>query len=427
MKSHVGHQMVNEIAWSHRSQPIVERAQGCYLWDIQGHQILDGNSGLQNVHIGHGRPEMGRIAAQQIERLDFFPIYNGTHVVVEELAHRLHGLLPHLERFYFMNSGSEAMEVGIKLVKEYWSLRGEPQRSVLIARKSSYHGSTLAALSATGISSLRDPFAEILVEAAHVSDPIVLSGETPEDASRRLLRELEQTIEEVGHEKILGIVADPVQLWGVNVPPPDYWPGLRGMCNTLDIPLIADEIITGFGRTGTWFGLDHWNVTADVVGLGKGLASGYAPISAVGIASKITEVFDERESMFHHISTTSGHPLAAALALENLEIIDQEGLLELAKEKGQRLRELLSDAFGGLPYVEAIRGIGLLNSVVFAQGTTPSGLEANAQLRSECIERGAYLRADGQLWLIPPLIVDVEQMEQLVDIAAAATAAWVEG
>ncbi len=422
--SSVGHQMVHEPTWLAEPSPMVARAKGCYFWDVSGRKIFDGNSGLQNVHIGHGHEAMAATAARQIDELDFFPLYSGSHVVAERLAERLHGLLPHLERFYFMNSGSEAVEAGIKIIAEYWALRGEPHRNVLVARRGSYHGSTVGALSATGLEVLREPFLSLLIRSAFLSDPETQPGESDDHATDRLVSEVRDTIEREGRDGILAIVAEPVQLWGARVPPNGYWQGLREVCDEFDLPLLADEVITGFGRTGRWFGLDHWDVRADVVALGKGIASGYAPISAMGIGRKIAEVFDAEGAVFHHISTTSGHPVSSALALKNIDLIEEQDLVSRAAESGERLRGLLQQAFGPRPYVTAVRGIGLLNSVIFDDREVPSGPEASARLRRACFKAGAYLRADGQLWFIPPLVSTDEQLVQLVEMASEAVSDW---
>ena len=424
-RSRVGHQMTHEPSWGLDPRPMISRAKGCYFWDTEGRRIFDGNSSLQNVHIGHGHPEMSATAARQIEELDFFPLYSGSHVLAEQLGERLHGLLPHLERFFFLNSGSEAIDTAIKILAEYWTLRGEHERSVLIARRGSYHGSTIGALSATGLEALREPFSGILIRSVHVSDPEVGPRETEASASDRLISELRSTIGSVGHENILGIVAEPVQLWGTRVPPEGYWTGLRAVCDEFELPLVADEVITGFGRTGKWFGLDHWDVQADVVVLGKGIASGYAPISAVGINSHIADVFDAEGAFFHHISTTSGHPVSSSLALKNIDLIEQDDLVARSANSGERLRTLLHDAFNAKPYVAAIRGMGLLNSVVFEPQLIRSGPVGSARLRRACLDKGVYLRADGQLWLIPPLVTTPEQLTDLVEMAFNAVEEWI--
>lgn len=423
-RSRVGHQMTVEPSWANDPTPLIARAEGCYFWDTRGRRVFDGNSGLQNVHIGHGHPEMSATAARQIGELDFFPLYSGSHVVVEELADRLHGLLPHLDRFYFLNSGSEAIEVGIKLLSEYWSLRGQGHRNLLIARSGSYHGSTIGALSATGLTTLREPFSSLLIESAFLSDPEPKEGESEDRATARLVAELRQTVSDVGQERILAIVAEPVQLWGARVPPAGYWDGVRAVCDEFGLPLLVDEVITGFGRTGKWFGMEQWGVEGDVVALGKGIASGYAPISAVGIREEIASVFDAEGVIFHHISTTSGHPVSSALALKNIELIERDDLVRSSAESGDRVRALLRDAFGSLPFVAGVRGIGQLNSVLFDPDRVPSGFEAMARLRRVCFEEGAYLRADGQLWIIPPLVSTEPQLEELVRIALRAVERW---
>jgi adenosylmethionine-8-amino-7-oxononanoate aminotransferase len=423
---HVGHQLVAEPAWAADPAPLIERAHGSLLWDADGRRIIDGNSGLQNVLVGHGRPELAAIAARQIEQLDFVPLFNATHAAVEALAARLHERLPHLQRFYFANSGSEAVETAIKLVRQYWVLRDEPERTVIVARDGSYHGASLGALAATGVASRRDPFLPLLPEVARLSRPAAAPGEDDADATARLADELRTTIERCGRERVLAIVGEPLQLKGMTIPPAGYWEAFRAISLEYGIPLVADEVITGFGRTGRWFGLDHSGVTADVVTLAKGLSSGYAPISAVGISDEIAAVFDAAGAAFPHISTTAGHPVSCALALENIDIIEREGLVELAAASGAFLLERLRDTFAAHPCVADVRGIGLLCSVQLDPARTPGDAGADARLARTCIEHGAFLRADRDLLFAPPLSTETELLEELVAVAARAFADWLE-
>ena len=428
LPSYVWRQMTNEMAWASNPRPLVARAQGSFYWDTEGRKIIDGNSGLQNLHIGHGRDEIASIAAAQIRELDYFPIYNGSHVLVEKLAHALHARMPAFSRFYFLNSGSEAVEAALKLLREYWLLRDEPGRTIVISRRGSYHGNSLWALAATGSSkrTLRNSFLPFLPEAVHASDPLVRAGESEAQATDRLSAEFRALVEACDPARILGVVAEPVQLSGALVPPQGYWQKIRQICSEFGIPLVADEIITGFGRTGRWFGHEHWGIVPDIVVLGKGIASGYAPISAVGVNAAICEVFDAAsDRVFHHISTTAGHPLCCGIALENIRILESEYLVARAERSGKRLRELLQKSFGKKPYVTAIRGIGLLNSVVFDTSVVAQGAVPNAALRSACFERGAYIRVDGQMFFIPPLTTDDGTLEELVAIAAESADRWV--
>ncbi len=426
--SRVWHQMTNAVAWAERPGPCIVRGEGAYFWDADGRRIIDGNSGLQNVNIGHGRRDMAAAAAAQIEQLEYFPVYNGTHPPVEELADALHAKLPHFERFLFLNSGSEASEVTIKLLREYWLLRGEPQRQVLLSRLNSYHGATLGALAPTGRAkgALRQPFEPFLMESHNLSDPTLLDGETEDEGVARLLAELRATIERCGPERIMGLFAEPVQQQDAPVPPAGYFRGLREICDEYEIPLVADEVITGFGRTGAWFGIEHFGITPDIAVLGKGLASGYAPISAIGVSERVLAPFEaESGALFHHLSTTAGHPVACALALENIRILEREDLIVRARTSGEALRRMLREAFDGRSYVAGVTGLGMLSSVVFHPDQVELGLAANAELRAGCLERGAYLRVDGQIWFIPPLTIELDALERLTAIAVSAADAWV--
>jgi len=216
-----------------------------------------------------------------------------------------------------------------------------------------------------------------------------------------------------------------LQLKGMGIPPAGYWPGLRTICDRHGIPIIADEVITGFGRTGRWFGMQHWGVEADVVTMAKGLCSGYAPIGAVGVSAEIAAAFDASPGgVFHHLSTTAGHPLASALALKNLEIIEAEGLVERAATVGGVMQSLLEDAFHELPCVLDVRGIGMLRSVQFDPTRTPGDATADARLASLCIQHGAFLRADSDLLFAPPLSIEEDVLEELVVIGRRAVDLW---
>jgi putrescine aminotransferase len=416
---------VHEPGWAADPPPLVERAEGAFFFDVEGRRLIDGNSGLQNVLIGHGRREMSDVAGRQVAQLDFFPLFNGSHVPAELLAAKLHELQPHLERFHFVNSGSEAVETALKLVREYWVLKGEPERTVIVGREGSYHGATLGALAATGIASRREPFAPLLAEAAKLSRPVAHAGESEAAATRRLVDELQVTLERVGADRVMAVVGEPLQLKGMGIPPAGYWPAIRTLCDGYGIPIVADEVITGFGRTGRWFGMNHWGVEADVVTMAKGLCSGYAPIGAVGVSSEIAATFDAgSDGVFHHLSTTAGHPLATALALKNLEIIETEDLVERSAEIGGVLQALLEEAFLGLTCVLDVRGVGMLRSVQFDPAHTPGDATADARLARLCIQHGAFLRADCDLLFAPPLSIDEGVLKELVAIGRSAVDAW---
>jgi putrescine aminotransferase len=223
----------------------------------------------------------------------------------------------------------------------------------------------------------------------------------------------------------MAVVGEPLQLKGMGLPPADYWPAIRALCDGYGIPIVADEVITGFGRTGRWFGMNHWGVEADVVTMAKGLCSGYAPIGAVGVSSEIAATFDAgSDGVFHHLSTTAAHPLATALALKNLEIIETEDLVERSAEIGGVLQALLEEAFLDLTCVLDVRGIGMLRSVQFDPAHTPGDATADARLARLCIQHGAFLRADCDLLFAPPLSIDEGVLKELVAIGRSAVDAW---
>ncbi|MEO7026869.1 MAG: aminotransferase, partial [Caulobacteraceae bacterium] len=318
---------------------VITRAEGCHIYDGDGHRILDGMAGLWCVQVGYGRAELAEAARQQMLELPYYNTFFKTaSPPTIRLAAKVAELLrPPLNHVFFNSSGSEAIDTIIRLVRRYWQVKGEPERRVLIARHNGYHGSTVGGVSLGGMGAMRAQGGPWLAEIEHVMQPYAFGeageGESAEAFGERAAQALEERILAIGPEKVAAFVAEPVQgAGGVIIPPPGYWPRVEAICRKHGVMLVCDEVICGFGRLGEWFGFQHFGVTPDLVTMAKGLSSGYLPISAVGVADHIVATLREAGGDFIHGYTYSGHPTCAAVALANLEIIEREDLVRRTRE-----------------------------------------------------------------------------------------------
>ena len=423
--------------------PIVYvRGRGAIVEDIDGRQYIDGLSGLWNVNAGHGRSELAAAAAAQMTELAYCSGFVGsTNVPSIELAERLLALTGGaMAAVFFTSGGAEANESAFKTARFYWKARGRPGKVKIVARDQAYHGLTLQTMSATAMSPAYWKMFEPRVPGfVHVPTcyPYRYRGTNPgETVGQAAARELEETILREGADTVAAFVGEPIHgAGGVFYPADDYWPLVRDICTRHDVLLIDDEIITGFGRTGRWFGLPHWNVTPDILSFAKGVTSGYLPLGGIMVTRAIKEAMDAvaPEDRWMHAYTNSGHPACCAVALKNIEIIERERLCERAAEMGRHLLAGLDAAFGALPNVGDIRGgLGLLAAVEFVedratkQNFAPE-LKFAALLKAEMIRRGVITRtraaagpdpAPGDiLFFAPPLVTTEEEIDRLVRVA----------
>jgi PLP-dependent transaminase len=385
--------------------PVVwARGKGALLWDVDGREYVDGTCGLWQCAVGHGREELARVAAEQMAQLEFYAsFWNFANEPSIRLAARLAELSPQgLDRVFFTNGGSEGIETALKLVRLAWESAGQPERDLILSRKSAYHGVGSASLAATGIAPLKEGFDPLPPGFVHLSTPTLRSDV---DA---LVAELEQTIAEHGPERIAAFVGEPVMGVGGMIPPPDgYWPRVQEVLRRNGILLILDEVVTGYGRTGHWFGAQRYELDADVIVTAKALTSGYVPMGAVLVHDRVVEMLDG--TAFRHGFTYNGHPVGAAVALANLEIIEREGLLERAAETGSRMLEQLRPG-ADLAGVAEVRGVGLMLGVELEEGLEAGPVAAGA------LERGVVVRASGQkIVMSPPLVIGPEQADRVVD------------
>ena len=385
--------------------PVVwARGKGALLWDVDGREYVDGTCGLWQCAVGHGREELARVAAEQMAELEFYAsFWNFANEPSIRLAARLAELSPHgLDRVFFTNGGSEGIETALKLVRLAWESAGQPERDLILSRKAAYHGVGSASLAATGIAPLKEGFDPLPPGFVHLSTPTVRSD------LDELVAELEQTIAEQGPERIAAFVGEPVMGVGGMIPPPDgYWPRVQEVLRRNGILLILDEVVTGYGRTGYWFGAERYELDPDVIVTAKALTSGYVPMGAVFVHDRVVEMLDG--TGFRHGFTYNGHPVGAAVALANLEIIEREGLLERALETGSRMLERLQPA-ADLAGVAEVRGVGLMLGVELQEGLDAAPVAAGA------LERGVVVRASGQkVVMSPPLVIEPEQADRVVD------------
>src|SRR5690606_32895246 len=313
---------------------VIARARGSQLWDTDGKRFIDGMAGLWCVNLGYGRDELVDAAARQMRELPYYnTFFKTTTPVIAELAADLAGIAPAgLDRVFFANSGSEANDTNIRLVRTYWKRLGRPERRAIISRRYAYHGSTIAAASLTGLDSMHDIPGVPIPDIHHAPAPFwwAEGGDmTPEEHGLAAARSLEQMILDSGPENVGAFIGEPVQgAGGVIVPPPGYWAEVQRICREYDILLVADEVICGFGRTGNWFGCDTYDITPDIITVAKGLSSGYLPISGSLIGDRVASVVMEGEGRFPHGYTYSGHPASAAVARETIAVMKREGIVE---------------------------------------------------------------------------------------------------
>ena len=324
-------------------QLMFSRGSGSTLYDLEGRPYLDAMAGLWNVNVGYGRAELADAAAEQMRALPYSSTYGAFgHAPGSLLAARLADLAPgDLDVTYFASGGGEANDTAYKIARLHWKLRGRPEKVNIVSRMRGYHGLTYGATSATGLPLFWDGVGPLAPGFLHAPAPHPYRYEGEGSAGEGYARALERVIEEAGPETVAAVVAEPVQgAGGAIVPPADYFPRVRELCDRHQVLLIADEVITGFGRTGRWFGMEHYGVTPDLMVFAKGVTSGYLPLSGVMITRGVHDTLRELHGIFPHGFTYSGHATACAVALRNLRIIEEEGLVERARAMGEVLRQI---------------------------------------------------------------------------------------
>ena len=387
----------------------------------------------RNVVAGHGRQELVQAAADQMQQLGFCSGFAGnTNPRAIELAERLAGLTYRsIEKFFFTSGGAEATESSIKTARHFWKLQGKPEKTKTISLRWGYHGLTLAAMSATGIDSYWPAFEPRVPGFLHIPSPYPYRYCCPDgqDPGIAAADELERAILAEGPETVAMFLVEPVQgAGGVIVPPDTYFPRIREICDQHEVLLVADEIITGFGRTGRMFGLEHWGVEPDIMQFAKAITSGYFPLGGIGISGRIARALEESGSPFMHAFTYNGHPVGCAVALRNLDIIEEEDFCGQAASKGAYLLESLVSALADHPHVGEIRGKGLMCGVEYVRDRESKEEfsveeKIGARIHAETQKRGLFTRLRGDVFcLAPPVVTELEQLDQMVAALVESTA-----
>ncbi|MBS1847227.1 MAG: aminotransferase class III-fold pyridoxal phosphate-dependent enzyme [Actinobacteria bacterium] len=415
---------------------VVVAGDGWHVTDDRGHKIIDGFAGLWCVTVGHGRSEIRAAIDMQLQELDYFTTFHGqSHPRAIELAEKVASMFDPsfgLNHVMFSSGGSEANETNFKLVRLYWSLQGQPQRSTIISRHSGYHGLTIATMSATGILPMQWNFGPVAPGFDHIAAPYCFKCELGLEypgCKLACAHELERAILAAGPETVAAFIAEPViGAGGIIPPPPGYFQAVREICDRYGVLLIIDEVVTGFGRTGNMFGHETYGVRPDLVTLAKGITSGYLPLGASVVSGTIWDTIAERlpeQVPVSHGFTYSGHPVCCAAALANIEIIEREGLVANAADVGAYLQTQLRERLGGYETVGDIRGIGLMAGIeLVADRETKRGFSkphtACTRVENEAWDRGLYCRAMGieVVGLAPPLTIDRACVDEMIDILA---------
>lgn len=428
--SHHMHPFTNTGALNRKGARVIERAEGVYLWDSEGNKIIDGMAGLWCVNMGYGRKELVEAAYQQMQTLPYYnTFFQTTHTPAAELAKEIASVTPgDLNHIFFANSGSEAVDTVIRLVRQYWNIKGKPYKNILIGRENAYHGSTIGGTSLGGMSGMHKQGGPLVPNIERIRQPYWYgeAGDmSEEEFGLACAQALEEKILAVGPDNVAAFVGEPIQgAGGVIVPPANYWQEIKRICDKYDVLIAADEVICGFGRTGNWFGCQSFDFQPDLMSMAKGLSSGYLPIAAVAVGDRIANAFIEHDEDFNHGFTYSGHPVAAAVAIENIRLMKEENIVDyVANDIGPyfqtKLREILSEH----PLVGHIEGMGLVAGIALVKDKAtktlfPDDLDIGLICRNHCFENGLIMRAVGsRMVLSPPLVISHAEVDEVLEKA----------
>ncbi len=426
--------------------PIIVRGEGCHVWDEKGNRYFDGLSALFCVNIGHGRADVAQAGADQAKELEFFTNWSYAHPRAIELAARIAGLAPgDLNRVFFTSGGSEAVESAIKLSRQYHKLTGKPNKTKIVAREIAYHGTSLGALAATGITPLREPFEPLTPGGVHVANTNLFRLAPGMLSESDLAEAVAHKIEFEGPDTVAAVIMEPVQnAGGCFTPPEGYWQRVREICTEYDVLLISDEVICSWGRLGHWFGAERYDYVPDLITTAKGITSAYAPMGAVIASDRVAEPFLEGQNSFIHGFTFAGHPISCAVSMANIDVMENEGILENVRAHEGEFRAML-ESLRDIPIVGDVRGAGYFHAIELVKDRgrpgasgrgssgAPTGGETYAQfsdeesetllrgfLSGELFKRGLICRADDRgdpvIQLSPPLIAGPEEFAEIESV-----------
>ena len=426
--AHHMHPFTDNAALAKKGVRIMKSAKGVWLTDTEGHKIIDGMAGLWCVNIGYGRKELAEVAARQMEELAYYnTFFQTSHVPAIALAAKIAEVAPEgMNQVFFAGSGSEANDTNIRMVRRYWDILGQPEKRIIIARKNGYHGSTIGGGSLGGMSGIHK-HGGMLAGIVHIGQPDWWSeggAHTPEAFGLARAQELEAMIRQLGVENVAAFIGEPVQgAGGVIVPPPSYWPEVQRICDKYGILLIADEVITGFGRTGNWFGSETFGIRPHIMTIAKGLSSGYQPIGGSIVHDKVAAVLAS-DGDFNHGYTYSGHPVAAAVALENLRIIQEEGIIDHVRNVAHPYLKERWSALTDHPMVGEAKLVGLMGSIALTPNKATRAKFASEagtvgyRTRERCFANNLIMRHVGDRMIIaPPLVITLGEIDILIERA----------
>ncbi|MEL6464897.1 MAG: aspartate aminotransferase family protein [Pseudomonadota bacterium] len=403
---------------------VITRAKGVYLHDSEGNEILDGMAGLWCVNIGYGRTELADVAARQMRALPYYnTFFQTTHVPAIALAQKIAELAPgDLNHVFFAGSGSEANDTNLRMVRTYWAIKGKPDKQIVISRKNAYHGSSVGSGSLGGMSAMHEQGGLPIPGIVHIDQPNwwAEGGDlTPEEFGVSRAKQLEIAILEQGEDRVAAFIAEPIQgAGGVIVPPDTYWPEIQRICDKYDILMIADEVICGFGRTGNWFGSQTLGIRPHIMTIAKGLSSGYQPIGGSVVCDEVAEVIGSGE--FNHGYTYSGHPVAAAVALENLRILEEENVLDHVRNVAMPALHEMWHGLADHPLVGETTITGMMGSLALtphkgsrAKFAMDAGT-AGFMCRERCFANNLVMRhVYDRMVISPPLVISPDEIAEL--------------
>jgi putrescine aminotransferase len=425
--AHHLHPFCDNAALAKKGTRILTRGEGVYVWDADGNRLLDAFAGLWCVNIGYGRKSMGAAAAKQMETLAYYnSFFQCTTEPTIALSAKLAELTPgDLDTAFFTNSGSEANDTIVRLVRHFWAVQDKPQKSIFIGRHNGYHGSTMAGASLGGMKGMHKQGGLPIPGIVHIDSPYWF-GEggdaTPEEFGLERARQLEAKILELGPENVAAFIAEPIQgAAGVFIPPSTYWPEINRICRQYDVLLVPDEVICGFGRTGEWFGSQYFGIEADLMPIAKGLTSGYIPLGAVMLGERVARVLREAGGELAHGYTYSGHPVCAAVALENLRILQEERIVETVRDDTGPYLAHKWKQLGEHPLVGEARIAGMVGALELVpdkrrRAYFPDRGRVGQLCRDIALRNGLILRATYDAMLLsPPLVIGRGEIDELAE------------
>lgn len=427
---HYMHPFTDHKDLARQKSRIITRAEGVYIYDADGNKILDGMAGLWCVNVGYGRDEIVDAAEKQMRELPYYnSFFQCAHPPSIELSKVLTDVAPpSFNHVFYTGSGSESNDTIVRMVRRYWDLLGQPEKQVIISRHNAYHGSTMAGASLGGMKPMHSQGGLPIPGIVHIEQPYYFGSDrslSPEEFGVQTARKLEEKIRELGVDKVAAFIGEPIQgAGGVIIPPETYWPEIQRICDEYGILLITDEVITGFGRVGDWFGSDYYGVKPDLMPFAKGVTSGYLPLGGVMVGDRVADVIINKGGEFFHGYTYSGHPAACAVAIENLRITKSEGLVERVRDDiGPYLQGKWAE-LGEHPLIGETRMVGLMGAMeIVADKQTNKRFDEDQGVGTICrnlsVANGLVMRAVGDTMVVaPPLVLSHAEADELIEKAS---------